>query len=269
MVILSRHNSRIKQIRSLRARKHRERTGLFFVDGVRLVAEAVQLRAPIETLVVAPERLNSPLAGELLRAPWLADVPRVEVTPEVFDTLSLRGAPEAIGAVVRQRWERLESVRPTEGRCWVAVDAVQNPGNLGTIMRTCAAVGGAGVILIDQTTDPYDPSAVRATLGTLFSQRLVRTTFPEFAAWKRRHGCHVVGTSPAATMDYKAVAYRLPLVLFMGSEQRGLSIEQQASCDMVVRIPMAGRCDSLNLGVATSIILYEIFNQQRAAVPGR
>jgi RNA methyltransferase, TrmH family len=265
MVILSRHNARIKQIRGLRHRKYREESGLFFVEGIRLVAEAVQTRAEIETLVVAPSLLRSPLACQIVDELRLRHVSCVEVTPEVFDTLAVRNGAQGIGAVVRQRWERLEAVRLEDGRCWVAVDAVQYPGNLGTILRTCAAVGGAGVLLIGPATDPYDPSAVRATLGTLFSQRLVRASFAELAAWKRRHGYRLVGTSPAAVADYKGVAYQPPLVLFMGSERRGLSPEEQALCDLVVRIPMTGRCDSLNLGVAAGIVLYEIFNQQRAA----
>jgi RNA methyltransferase, TrmH family len=263
MVIVSRSNARIKQIRALRSRRQRERTGLFFIEGARLVAEAVQTRAAIETLVVAPALLTSPFGQEVAHAPELRGVARLEVTPEVFDCLALRDGTQGIGAVVRQRWEPLESVGTGDGRCWVAVDSVQNPGNLGTILRTSAAVGGAGVVLIDETTDPYDPSAVRATLGTLFSQRLVRTTFASFAAWKRRRECPVIGTSPSAQIDYKEVTYRPPPILLMGSERRGLSAEQQALCDVVVRIPMIGRCDSLNLGVAASLLLYEVFHQQR------
>jgi TrmH family RNA methyltransferase len=265
MVIASRSNPRIKQIRALRSRKHRESTGLFFIEGARLLAEAVQTGAAIEALVVAPDLLTSPFGREIACSLELAGVRRLEVTPEVFDSLALRDSARGIGAVVRQRWQPLEAVGLSDRRCWIAVDAIQNPGNLGTILRTSAAVGGAGVILIGETTDPYDPSAVRATLGALFSQRLVRSTFAEFADWKRRRGYPVVGTSPSAPTDYKQVTYRPPPVLLMGGERSGLSPEQQALCDLVVRIQMIGRCDSLNLGVATSLLLYEIFNQQRAA----
>jgi TrmH family RNA methyltransferase len=265
MVISSRHNSRIRQIRSLRSRRYREQTGLFFIEGVRLVAEALQMGAEIDLLVMAPELVVSPLAGEIIEQQRRRGAAYLEVSAAVFRTLADRNGPQGIGAVVPQRWERLESVRLTDGRCWVAVDAVQNPGNLGTILRTSEAVGGAGVILIGPTTDPYDPAAVRASLGTIFSQHLVRTTFTEFAAWKQRHRHLVVGTSPSAATSYKEVPYRPPLVLFMGSERLGLTPEMQAVCDQMVQIPMTGRCDSLNLGVATSIVLYEIFHQQRSA----
>ncbi len=158
-------------------------------------------------------------------------------------------------------------MRLADRRCWVAVDAIQNPGNLGTILRTSEAVGGAGVILIGPTTDPYDPSAVRASLGTIFSQRLVRATFPQFVAWRQRWQYLVIGTSPSAATSYKALRYQPPLILLMGSERQGLTPEMQALCDQVVQIPMTGRCDSLNLGVATSIILYEIFHQQHRDLP--
>ena len=135
--------------------------------------------------------------------------------------------------------------------------------SLAAILRTCDAVGGAGVILLGSTTDPYDPAAVRASMGAIFSQRLARTSFAELTAWCGRHSVAVVGTSPSAPLDYQAVAYQSPLVLLMGSEPRGLSSEQQALCDLTVNIPMVGHSDSLNLAVATGIMLYEVFNQRR------
>ncbi len=193
-------------------------------------------------------------------------MPCLEVLPEVFQSLAVKDLAQGIGAVVRQRWEPLERVRPADGCSWVALDAVQYPGNLGTILRTSDAVGGAGVILLGHTADPYDPAAVRASTGAIFSQRLVRTSFEQFVAWRHRHNAVIVGTSPAAALDYRAVAYRPPLVLCMGSEGCGLSRDMQALCDVTVKIPMVGRSDSLNLAVATSIMLYEVFQQHRSAV---
>jgi len=130
----------------------------------------------------------------------------------------------------------------------------------------CDAVGASGVILIGDSTDPYDPTAVRASLGAIFSQRVVKASFAQFAAWKRRHGCFVVGTSPAASADYRQIPYPTRVVLFMGSERVGLSPEQEAVCDAMVRIPMVGRCPSHHVAVATGIVLYEIFSQRRACV---
>jgi TrmH family RNA methyltransferase len=187
----------------------------------------------------------------------------IEVTADIFQSLATKEHAQGIGIVARQRWLELAHIRPEAGQCWVALDTVQYPGNLGTILRTCDAVGAAGVILLGNTTDPYDPAGVRASMGAIFSQRLARASFAEFAAWCRRHSLTVVGTSPAAARDYQAVAYQAPLVLLMGSEPRGLSREQQALCDVVVNIPMVGWSDSLNLAVATGLMLYEVFNQQR------
>jgi TrmH family RNA methyltransferase len=169
---------------------------------------------------------------------------------------------------VRQRWEPLYRVDPADGLCWVVVETVQTPGNLGTILRTCDAVGAGGLILLRKETDPYHPAAVRASMGSLFTPRLVRTNFAEFVAWKQRHACTLVGTSPAAPVDYHGVDYASPVLLFMGWEREGISRDQQALCDVMVRIPMVGGCDSLNLAIATGVMLYEIFNQRRAGGTG-
>ena len=148
--------------------------------------------------------------------------------------------------MVRQQWQPLYRVDPAEGLCWVVVKTVQTPGNLGTIIRTCDAVGAGGLILVGRDSDPYHPAAVRATMGSIFAQRLVRTTLPEFLTWKQRHHCLLVGTSPAATTDYHSLPYRAPLLLFMGWEREGLGRDDQALCDAMVKIPMVGGCDSLN-----------------------
>jgi TrmH family RNA methyltransferase len=267
MLISSRNNPTIKQIRSLRDRKYRERTGLFFVESLRIVAEAIQMHAEIETLIVAPERLESRFAQELPALQRRSGAACLEVTTEVFESLASKEGYQGIAAVVRQRREPLECVCPSEELCWVALDGVQYPGNLGTILRTCDAVGGAGVFLIGNTADPYDPAAVRASMGAVFAKRLVRTDFAALLAWRQRHNVPVVGTSPSASVDYQEIAYRSPSVLFMGCERGGLPQDQQALCDVMVKIPMVGRIDSLNLAVATSIVLCEMFNQRRLRRP--
>jgi len=145
----------------------------------------------------------------------------------------------------------------------VALDAAQDPGNIGTIMRTGDAFGSAGLILLGNCADPYDLTALRASMGAIFSQRLAKTSFADFADWKQRFNYYVTGTSRAAARDYRKVFYRFPMVLLMGSERVGLSSEQQALCDQMVSIPMVGRSDSLNLAIATGIVLYEVFYQAR------
>ena len=260
MLITSRANPHIKQIKRLFHRRERDETGLFFAEGFQLVSEAVAMGAEIETLIVARELLS----GEQVQfLESRAAIPRLEVTAKVLNSISPKDGHQGIAAVVRQRWERLENVRLGDELCWVALDRIDHPGSLGTILRVSDSVGGRGVILIGESSDPYDPTAVRASLGAVFSQRLVRTTFDEFAAWKREQGAFVLGTSPEAGTDYQAVEYQPPLVVLMGS-RLGLPGEEQAICDMMVRIPMVGRVDSHHVAVAVALVLYEVFDQQRA-----
>jgi|SRR5947209_7765351 len=267
MVISSTANSTVKQIRALRHRRDREQTALFFVEGIRIVGEAVAMEAPVQRCVVAPDLLDSDFAGRLVVDLQARGVPCLEVTGGVFRSISVKENPQGIGAVVRQRWERLEDILPGAELCWIALDGVQDPGNLGSIVRTADAVGAAGLILVGATTDPHDPAAVRGSMGAIFSQKLVRAGVQQLATWKKAGEWRVVGTSDSAAHDYRGAAYDPPLVLFMGSERQGLSAEELALCDEVVRIPMVGHSDSLNLAVATGVVLYEAFNRRRGEVP--
>lgn len=264
MTITSRGNASVKRARRLRARPAREQAGLAYVEGVRQVAEAVLLGAEIEQLIVAPDLLRSDFARELVEDAAARGIALVEVTPEVFASLALKEHPQGLAAVVRQRWLPLHQADPGAGLCWVALEAVADPGNLGTILRTCEAVGAAGLILLGQSTDPYDPVAIRASTGAVFSQRLARATLDQLTAWVREGGGQLVGAALEGSRDYATAEYRRPLLILLGSERQGLSAEARAHCDQLVRIPMVGRSDSLNLAVATGVLLYEVFNRSRA-----
>jgi len=271
-MITSLSNERIKAIRKLQDRKTRQENGLFFIEGLRIVAEALEQasagRAKVDTLVVAPDLLKSSFGQQLVKEQRARGVPVLEVSAEVFDRISAKEGPQGIAAVMYQHWQPLEEVRLGGGpalssHTWVALDSIADPGNLGTILRTHDAVGGQGVILLDQSTDPYDPSAARGSMGALFTQALVRASFPEFAGWKRQFGYPVIGTSDKSDLDYHAYRYPPGLVLLMGSERQGLQEHHLTVCDAVVSIPMLGKSDSLNLAVATAVVLYEILNQRR------
>lgn len=265
MIISSRNNTQVKRLRELRHRKARERTGLYCIEGVRPLAETVQLQADVDTLILAPDLLTSTLGWEVVRVMQARHVPLLSVTPEVYETLF--SGSHAIGAVLRQRWQNLGQIIPARETICIVLDRIQYPGNLGTILRTSDAVGGCGVILLGDTADPYDPLSVRASMGAILSQRLTRATYAEFAAWKEAHGVDVFGTSPAASHDYRAVTYPRPTVLMMGSEGAGLPPGHEAVCDTLVSIPMVGRSDSLNVAVAAGLVLYEVFRQHSR--PGR
>jgi RNA methyltransferase, TrmH family len=263
-MITSSSNTRVKQIRKLvRDRKERQESKLFYIEGLRIVTEAAQVGAKIESLLVAPELVQSLHGRSLIEEQRKLGVPLINVSGEVFKSISLKEGPQGIAAVVWQDWLSIEQLRINQKSHWIALDAVADPGNLGTIMRTHDAVGGEGIILLDHATDPYDPTALRASMGAVFSQKLVRASFEEFAHWKHTQSIPLIGSSGQGAVDYQSIVYPQPMVLLMGSERQGLQEHHLALCDSIVRIPMIGRSDSLNLAVATAIILYEIFNQQR------
>ena len=195
--IASRNNFFVKRIRSLHHREERERTGLYYVEGVRFITQAARHNARFEMVVVCPSLLTNPFAQKLADRLMRSGVPTIEVTPEVLYSVALVDDPQGIGAVLRQRWQPLERVKLDGKLCWVAHDTVQSPGNLGSIIRTSDAVGGAGIILLGNSTDPYDPATVRASMGSMFTQRFVRTTPADLARWKEPRKWRLVGTSPS------------------------------------------------------------------------
>ena len=277
MAITSLQNPRIKAIRALSRRKRRQETGLFFAEGIRLVGEAVQTGADVETLVVASELLRSDFGRDTVRRAREEGVEILKVGAEVFRSLSGKDGPSGIGVVARQRWTALDDTgvglegggsSPNDAAAaatlgWVVLEDVGSPGNLGSILRTSEAVGGAGVILLGATTDPYDPEAVRGSMGAVFSQQIVRSSLEALIQWKRQINIPMIGTSDAAPADFRSATYAPPLLLCLGGEQHGLSKEAIEACDTVVSIPMAGRADSLNLAVAAGVMLYEVLYQAR------
>ncbi len=265
-MITSFTNQKVKFIRKLEQKKFRQESDQFFIEGLRIVGEAVQTGAQIDSLVIAPELLLSEFGKSLLHHPAVKDVEKVEVSAEIYKKIAHKEGPQGIGAIIQQNWQSLEEIKVQPDDLWVALDAVSDPGNLGTIMRTAEAVGAKGIILLGHTTDPYDPTAVKASMGALFSLKLTRPQWREFREWQVSNEIAVVGTSDHAQTDYQHVKYEQPLILLMGSERHGLSAEMEAACDHMVRIPMQGRGDSLNLAVASAVMLYEIYNQSRNLV---
>ena len=261
-LITSVANERIKRIRALRMRKERDKTGLTFVEGIRSVVEAVQVEAPIDVLVVCPKLLKGKTGWDAVAIARSREVEVVEVDEPVFRTLSKRDGPQGIAAVLKQRWERLQDIEPEDGSTWVALESAADAGNIGTIIRTCDATGADGVILLDNTADPFDPVAMRASTGAVFTTRLARASFAEIRDWSKAHGVTIVGTAGDATEDYRTADYGERTLILMGSERAGLPPQYQAACDRVVSIPMRGRADSLNLAVATALVLYEVLHQR-------
>lgn len=263
-VITSTSNTRIKEIRKLRERKYRTESGLAWVEGLRACGDAFTRIDFVEQVITCPETLHSEFADELLSKAAKAGIDVLDVSREVYATLSGKDNPQGMGVVIRQNFTNLCDIDPQAGSLWVALDRIADPGNLGTIMRTLDACGGQGVILLDQCTDPYDPTAIRASTGAVFHEQLVRVDTAEFTRWKKDRGIALIGAvAVPGTKDYHSQQYPETMVLIMGSEREGLTPALTSLCDACVSIPMIGHVDSLNLAEATAIMLYEIFNRRR------
>ncbi len=257
--ISSLQNERVKLIRSLEMRKVRRGTGPFVAEGASVLVAARDAGWQPKMLVVLAGSATSGIARELLDWAQAAGAECLEVSEAVLGKLAAKDNPQTMLGVFAQRRSRapvFESI-PADG-LWIALEGVRDPGNLGTIIRTADAVGAAGVALIGNCVDAYARETVRATMGSIFNVPLVRLTLEECLPWVARWAGDVVGTHLDATEDFRARAYRAPTLLLMGSEGPGLSAELSAACTRLAKIPMAGRLDSLNLAVATGLMLYEI-----------
>jgi RNA methyltransferase, TrmH family len=266
-VITSSANAHLKEIRKLRDRKYRTETSLAWVEGLRACGDAFSHPEIIQQVVVCPESLHSSFADELLQKAHSQKIDVLEVNKDAYATLSGKDRPQGMGVIIRQTFRELNEVNLNPGDLWVALDRVADPGNLGTILRTLDACGGKGLFLLDQCTDPYDPTAIRASTGAVFHLDLVKTDTLHFSAWKKSSTCSLVGAvAVPGAKDYHSHHYSNPLILIMGSEREGLTPNLTQLCDSLVSIPMIGHVDSLNLAEATAIMLYEIFNQRREMV---
>jgi RNA methyltransferase, TrmH family len=261
-LIRSTANPIVKRVRLLAERKHRRREGAYFVEGLQPIWLAVEAGAPIETFVVAPELLISEPAQRLVAAQEARGVPVARVTRELFATLSDRDGPAGLGAIVRARTTHLTDLAVRPDTPLIALHEIGNPGNLGTIIRTADAAGAGGVILVGNTTDPFAPAAVKASMGSLFTVPVAHAATPDdFFAWADMHGVTVVTTSAHAEEEHWSARYPQPLALLLGNEGTGLPPEVLARGALRVRIPMAGAAHSLNLAVAAGILLYEVRRQ--------
>jgi TrmH family RNA methyltransferase len=264
-MISSHSNLKIKQIRALRQRKERQKTGLFLVEGIHPVGEALESGAQIESLCYAPELLHSDFAQRIIQKASLQGVACLAVTAQVFESLADKENPQGILAVVRQCRMELVSINPNSFPWLVALVSPQDPGNVGTILRTIDAVSASGLLLLDSSLDVYHPNAVRASMGTLFWYPVVHATFDEFSRWSSEYGYHVYGTSAHASLDYREVgAYQFPAILLLGSERDGLAPSYIAACEQLVRLPMLGRASSLNLAVAAGVMMYKMLESMQA-----
>ncbi len=249
-------NPTVKAVRALHLRKEREETGLFVAEGLKTVTEGIETGHAPKILLHGAEAVGHPLMRKAIDATMAAGGQVIEVTQDILAKVSRRDNPQAVVGVFEQVFFPLDTLPPHSAPCWVALHRVRDPGNLGTIIRTADAAGLGGVILVGECCDPYSVEAVRATMGSIFAVPLTRASEAEFAAWRNGWPGSVVGTLLTAPVSHTEAVYARPTLLFMGNEQQGLTEEMAALCDVNVKIPMRGRADSLNLSVATGIMIY-------------
>lgn len=264
-MITSHSNPLVKSIKRLRRKKHRRQEGVFYAEGLRVVLAAVDANAPIETIVYSSELLTSQRAGQVVTEQQAAGTVCVEVAADVFRSISGRDHPAGLGAIVREGWTPLNELPVGGGDILAALVDVSDPGNLGTVIRTADAVGAAGVILAGQSVDPYHPTAVKATMGSLFHLPIAQAEdIDGLLAWASARGISSVATSAHARRSFRAAAYRYPLLVLLGSEGEGLPAAVIAAADQAVTIPISGSASSLNLAVAAGILLYELSTERSA-----
>ena len=251
-------NPTVKRLRSLRDKKARREEGLFLAEGLRIITEARDSGRLPEIVMLSAEGAKHPLAAEIIAATEAAGGEAIETTTDILSKASGKDNPQMLMAAYRQPDTNLDDIDRSSADMWFVAQALRDPGNIGTILRTGDAVGAGGLILVDDSADPYSVEAVRASMGAIFTQQVVKARWDEFVEWLRSSPGQLVGTSLKATVDYLQVHYEQPCFLLIGNEQQGLPADYEAECDLLVKIPMAGRADSLNAAMAAAVMAFQV-----------
>jgi len=262
--ISSSANPLIREIRALDRKRQRAQSGLFIAEGARLVLEAEEAGVQPKYLLFSAEAQKRPAVRALVKRMDAAGVHCIETTERLLSLITRRDNPQNVIGVYRQLKCSLAQLDLSTRSIWVALEQVRDPGNLGTILRTADAVGAGGVILVGECCDPFSFEAVRASMGSLFAVPLASCELQDFLRWTAEGSARLIGTSLQADQrhDQLSPTSGRPQVLLMGNEQAGLTSEAAAACDELVRIPMRGRADSLNLAVATAVMLYALWGAE-------
>jgi TrmH family RNA methyltransferase len=250
-------NPLVKFLRSLRDKKHRKRERRFLAEGLRLLTDARECGVLPEMLVMAIGRDSHPLLDELEAAVHAAGGEVVEMDVEILAKVTGKDNPQAVAGVFAEFDTRLANLDRAASPIWLVAQALRDPGNLGTMLRTGDAVGAGGLILIDDCADPFSVEAVRASMGAIFTQKLAIARWDEFQDWLRAGDGQLVAASLRDPTDYRQAAYAAPCFLMVGNESQGLPAGYEEACDLRVTIPMLGRADSLNAAVAGAVLAYE------------
>ena len=258
--ITSLSNALVRRIRRLQGKtRTRQREKAFFVEGVLITLKAFDTQASIETIVFSDVLLTAEGGRMALAQQRARGTPCIAVSERLFRNLSQRNNPDGLGAICQTTWQDLDSLAVKPSDVFVAVEAVSDPGNLGTILRTMDSAQSAGLILVGQSTNPFHPRTVRASRGTIFTVPLCHSPDVEtLFNWANAHHVNTIATSAKATGSFWDATYRVPVLCIFGNENRGLDAGTMKTADQLVTIPMGGTASSLNVAVAVSLLLYEI-----------
>ena len=251
-------NATVKRLRSLRDKKARRAERMFLAEGLRILAEARDSGRLPEIIAFSPEGAKHPLAAEIIAATEAAGGEAIETSPDILSKMSGKDNPQMLLGAFALHDTSLERIDRSTAPLWMVAQALRDPGNVGTILRTGDAVGAGGLILIDDCADPFSVEAVRASMGAVFTQQVATARWGEFLPWLRSGEGQLVGTSLKATDDYLEARYERPCFVLIGNEQQGLPADYEAQCDLLVKIPMAGRADSLNAAVAAGVMAFAV-----------
>jgi len=256
-------NTLVKRVRSLREKRHRREEGLFLAEGLRILTEAREAGRIPQYLFFARDSAAHPLVKALIADVEAAGGEAIETIPDILSKLSGKDNPQAVVGVFAEFVTPLDALDRSKAGIWLVAERLRDPGNLGTILRTGDAVGAGGLILIGECVDPFSVEAVRASMGALFTVPIVQSGWEPFLAWLRAGLGQLVGLSLDTEHDYRATRYEAPTFLLTGNEAQGMPGDYAAACDLLVKIPMLGKADSLNAAVATAVMAYEVLAQQR------
>jgi TrmH family RNA methyltransferase len=256
--ITSLSNPIIKDIKSLTQKKNRDASNKFIAEGLKLVIDAIDSGWEIEILIYAKAAAQKEIVQKTAAKVVANSGLVLEVTEKVLTSITRRDNPQMVVGVFKQRFSDLDKLKPESGDTFIALDRVRDPGNLGTIIRTADAAGIKGVILVGATTDAFSIETVRATMGSIFALPILKCDVGTFLSWQNAHDISVIGSHLKGSVDYRTIDYKSkPTVLLMGNEQAGLPDELASKCDQLARIPQVGDADSLNLAIATALMIYE------------
>lgn len=251
-------NPTVKFLRSLREKKHRKAAGAFLAEGLRLLTDARESGHLPRTLVMAEGRQDHPLLAALERDVLAAGGEVIETPADILTKITGKDNPQAVAGVFAEFDTALAALDRTRAPIWLVAQALRDPGNLGTMLRTGDAVGAGGLILIDDCADPFSVEAVRASMGAVFTQAIAQARWEEFLPWLGSGPGQLVAASLREAVPYRGAPYAAPCFILVGNESQGLPEGYEQACDLRVTMPMKGRADSLNAAVAAAVLAYEV-----------